>query len=103
MINGGKGLRRVALVALISLNADTGSTEEFHPFCIRPVVPRCTTFAEIFVSADKVASCRQEITRYVKSVLTYRDCLIRDSVQEVRRANEVLDQFNCSVAARHKC
>src|SRR5579863_2783754 len=105
-MDAAKILGCLALIALANLAPVGGAAQDsdlgLH-YCAPPIIPKCADAADTFRSASHVASCRQEITRYVKFVLSYRDCLIRESDRAVLQANVILVHFKCSIEADRNC
>ena len=100
-------LTSLALFALVgsSVRADAAQEDVFSfGYCAPPILlPKCIDAEQTDAKPDSVAACQQEVTRYVKFVLAYRDCLIRESERAILQTNKVLDRFKCSAKLKRTC
>jgi hypothetical protein len=96
----------LALTALLVL-APLGAAAEEPGFglqyCAPTVVPKCVDADATFANPARTAACKRDLIRYVKSVLAFRECLIRQSEAAVAEANATVERFNCSSAAGKRC
>jgi hypothetical protein len=95
-----RSLRGIALVlaGLYSYPADAEPSPGFT-YCVAPFPPDCVKAP---VNSDSHDDCETRVQAYVANVFRFRQCIEAESEREVRRANEVLDQWRCKVS-RKEC
>lgn len=95
-----RSLRCVALVlaGLYSYPAAAEPSPGFT-YCVAPFPPDCVKAP---VRSDSHDECETRVQAYVASVFRFRECVEAESEREVRRANEVLDQWRCK-GSRKEC
>lgn len=86
----------------IAINALlTPASASFGGFCSEPQPPWCLNGS----LKDEYAfqSCRSEVQGYVKSAEHYADCLRDEANRAIRKANDVVRQFNCKAKGQTFC
>lgn len=88
-------------VALIFVGLDSFiATAEPSPgftFCVTPYPPDCVKAP---LTAQTHDQCEAQVQAYIASVFHFRECIEAESEREVRRANELLDQWRCKVSKK---
>ena len=73
-------------------------------FCASPLLPpQCVNAAEVYGDDARVKNCQDEISRYVATVVAYRQCTARQADQLFLETNAVLDRFKCGVKLKRAC
>ena len=68
-------------------------------YCVAPYPPDCVKKP---LNSESHDDCETSVQAYVASVFRFRECIEAESEREVRRANEVLEQWRCKVS-RMEC
>jgi hypothetical protein len=62
-------------------------------YCAPPYPPTCV--GEEPSKPSSPTDCEAQVQAYVANVFRFRECLDAESEREVRRANEILEQWRC--------
>jgi hypothetical protein len=62
-------------------------------YCAPPTTPKCIDAKETYVNDATIALCKAELSRYARTTIAYRDCLLLESRRAILQANKTIDRF----------
>src|SRR5450432_1557975 len=91
----------LSICSLIGSTDPTSAQEIMYGlrYCAPPTVPKCIDMKETYDHAPTVALCEAEVSRYVLTAVSYRDCLLRESQRAILQANKAIDRLKCATKA----
>ena len=95
-----------ALLLFLSSAAFAGPLEAGRGFgfCASPLLPpQCVNAVEVYGDDARVKNCQDEISRYVATIVAYRQCTARQADILFLETNAVLDRFKCGVKLKRAC
>jgi len=72
-------------------------------FCSEPSPPYCIDSYGTFDNDWSFRSCKSEVENYLANVERYLDCLDSEKLETSRKANEVVERFNCKARGDSFC
>ncbi len=64
--------------------------------CVRPPSPSCVEAPSTYATPLATEACKQDLIRFINSVLAYRTCLAHEAERANLEANRLLQTFKCS-------
>jgi hypothetical protein len=72
-------------------------------YCTAPRSPYCVDGLIDFSDRFDFDLCRDEVERFVSDTQRYSECLNEERSKAIKKANEVVEQFNCKARRQTFC
>ena len=95
-----KPLTRSLWILLVLSAVDPASA---YLSCTEPSEPYCLSLGGKFDSESEFRSCRSELEDYLGYVKRYRECLYEEADDTAKKANEMIEKFNCLAKGKSAC